>query len=73
MRVIEFPTEEGALARSAEEACDRGCHDGNTTTSWWPVYKKKGLLGKYVLFIGSDEVDDTVVTVEESDLVGFDE
>ena len=63
MKIIEYNTEEEALARSKVEAYKNGCDETTTTQYWWAV--REGTNGKWGLVICDDMVDEDMIEVSE--------
>lgn len=66
---LVFPSNDEALARSAEEANDRDC--GESTLYWWQVIQHP-LNGKAAIVINSEPYDVSGLTTQEiAKLVDF--
>jgi len=63
MKIIEYNTEEEALARSKVEAYKNGCDATTTTQYWWAV--QEGTNSKWGLRVGDTEVAEDTIEVSE--------
>ena len=63
MKIIEYDTEEEALARSKEEAYKKGCNENTITQYWWGV--REGTNGKWGLLVGQDSVEEETIEIND--------